>query len=267
MTESSTLATAYDRVGDLVGEHWGDDLHYGYWDEPDDDFRAATARLTREVVARLGTGPGQRVLDVGCGCGGPAVEIAATTGAEVVGVDVNPGALEVARHRARDAGVEHLVEFVLDDVLRASWPEPFDAVVAVESTPHFDLDALYPVLWRLSRPGGRLVVETPCTRRPLDAAARRRAAGFLDLLRAARIHRVDEHLTALRDAGFEPAEVEDITSNVRPSFSRLARVLAARRDDLTRRVGRVEADRVIALFTDWASVTEVGGAVLTAHRR
>ncbi|MGW5052597.1 SAM-dependent methyltransferase [Actinokineospora sp. NPDC004072] len=266
MTESSALATAYDRIGDLVGELWGHDLHYGYWDEPDDDFRAATARLTREVVARLGAGPGQRVLDVGCGCGGPAVEIAASTGAAVVGIDVNPGALAVARDRARDAGVEHLVEFMLDDVLQAQW-EPFDAVIAVESTPHFELDALYPVLRRLVRPGGRLVVETPCTRRPLDASARGRAAGFLELVQATAIHTVDEHLVALREAGFEPAAVEDITPHVRPSFTRLARVLADRRDDLASRVGPVEAERVIALFADWASVTEVGGAVLTAHRR
>lgn len=272
MTRSdfTDLATAYDHIGELVGEHWGDDLHYGYWDGPHDhaDFPTATARLTRMVVSLLGAGAGQRVLDVGCGRGGPAVAIATTTGAEVVGVDVNRGALEVARERARMAGVDHLVDFVLADVLHAPWPESsFDAVLAFESTPHFRLAELYPVLRRVLRPDGRLVVETPCANRPLDASARRRAAAFLELVRAADIHPLEEHLTALRDAGFGSVGVEDITSGVHPSFGRLAGALAAGREELVRRFGPEEADSVVALFSDWASVTDVGGVVLTARPR
>lgn len=272
MTRSdiTELATVYDHLAPLVAEYWCDDLHYGYWDGSDDhaDFRAATDRLTRLVVPRLRVGPGDRVLDVGCGHGRPAAMVAATTGASVVGIDLNPRALAAAEGHADRSGVGDLVDFALADALNPPCPEgSFDAALAFESTPHFQLAELYPALQRVLRPGGLLVVETPYTRYPLDDSARRRAAGFLEMVGATAIHSLDDHLSAWRDSGFEPVEFLDITPHVHPSFGRLAEVLRSGRDDLVLRYGEAEADRTIAIFADWATVTEVGGALLTARRR
>lgn len=55
-------------------------------------------------------GDGQRVLDVGCGTGALALR-AAAKGAWVKGIDVNPQMLEIARSRARQAKLEHQVEW------------------------------------------------------------------------------------------------------------------------------------------------------------
>ena len=57
-------------------------------------------RLTRYhdfFVERLR--PGERVLDVGCGIGSVAYDLAERYGATVVGIDVSTSALEVARAR------------------------------------------------------------------------------------------------------------------------------------------------------------------------
>ncbi|HWH33501.1 MAG TPA: methyltransferase domain-containing protein, partial [Egibacteraceae bacterium] len=61
------------------------------------------------VVARAGIGPGMAVLDVATGTGNAAL-LAAGAGADVTGVDFTPGLLEVARERARGAGLD--AEFV-----------------------------------------------------------------------------------------------------------------------------------------------------------
>jgi ubiquinone/menaquinone biosynthesis C-methylase UbiE len=55
--------------------------------------------IHRVVVERLDPQPGQRLLDVACGTGAVA-ELAAATGAEVVGVDIAPALIEQARDRA-----------------------------------------------------------------------------------------------------------------------------------------------------------------------
>jgi len=50
---------------------------------------------------------GRRLLDIGCGIGGPALEMARTYGAEVVGVDLEKPLVERARHDEVEPGSCH----------------------------------------------------------------------------------------------------------------------------------------------------------------
>lgn len=84
------------------------------WDAKDPaSLHQMSALLDREEQGR--PAPFGRALDVGCGTGGPSVELA-RRGWQVTGVDAVPQALRRARERAREAGVE--VEFVEADVTR-----------------------------------------------------------------------------------------------------------------------------------------------------
>lgn len=56
--------------------------------------------------------PGQRVLDVGCGVGGPAREIARFSDANVVGVNNNEFQVLRARQKTAAAGLQDKVSFV-----------------------------------------------------------------------------------------------------------------------------------------------------------
>jgi ubiquinone/menaquinone biosynthesis C-methylase UbiE len=78
----------------------------------DRGLRMLTLGMLDGVYDRLISfvGDGQRVLDVGCGTGALALR-AAAKGAWVKGIDVNPQMLEIARSRARQAKLEHRVEW------------------------------------------------------------------------------------------------------------------------------------------------------------
>ena len=69
--------------------------------------------------------PGSRVLDIGCGNGVVALEIAQKTGAKVTGIDSD--STKIAEAKQRDPG--SLVEFIVGDVLQNLPAGPYEAVI------------------------------------------------------------------------------------------------------------------------------------------
>lgn len=65
-----------------------------------------TRTLLRRIAQAIAAGPGQTIIDLGCGRGGPSLWVARETGASVVGIDISPVAIEHASQRAREFGVE-----------------------------------------------------------------------------------------------------------------------------------------------------------------
>jgi len=57
---------------------------------PFDHFNGRGVAATQELATQLALHSGERVLDIGCGIGGPARWFAAKFGAEVTGVDLTP---------------------------------------------------------------------------------------------------------------------------------------------------------------------------------
>jgi ubiquinone/menaquinone biosynthesis C-methylase UbiE len=109
-----------------------------------------------KVVAAAELESGQRVLDVACGTGALAIEAAVATspGGTVVGIDVNPGMLAVARRKAPDL---QWAEASADRLPFAT--ESFDAALSQFGLMFFaDKPAAIAEMWRVIRPGGRLVV-------------------------------------------------------------------------------------------------------------
>ncbi|MCA1959974.1 MAG: methyltransferase domain-containing protein [Desulfomonile sp.] len=78
--------------------------------------------------------PGERVLDVGCGIGALAFDIAQRSGASVVGVDLQEKHLAIAKERFSHPNVSYL----LADVVRNPPEGPFDVVVLSNVLEHID---------------------------------------------------------------------------------------------------------------------------------
>ncbi len=84
----------------------------------------------RRFLIDAGISAGMKVLDLGCGPGDVAflaADLVGETGS-VVGIDMNPAVVSVARSRAADAGRTN-VSFVEGDCRSASLPDDFDAVI------------------------------------------------------------------------------------------------------------------------------------------
>lgn len=88
-------------------------------------FDAVFAPVTAELLRVADLGPGQRVLDVGCGSG-TLLEAGVAAGAGMVGVDISEAMVEAARRRAPAATVL-LADAQTTDLLDAG---PFDQVVS-----------------------------------------------------------------------------------------------------------------------------------------
>jgi demethylmenaquinone methyltransferase/2-methoxy-6-polyprenyl-1,4-benzoquinol methylase len=106
---------------------------------------------------------GARVLDVGCGTGALAAQLA-EKGACVTGIDIAPQMLSQAATRidARDlAGKVQLLELGAVDLDSEFGDESFDAVVSTLVFSELSDDEITYVLdqcWRLLRPGGRMLI-------------------------------------------------------------------------------------------------------------
>ena len=111
------------------------------------------------AMDRAGIAAGERVLDVGCGCGNTTIEIAQRFGptGRAVGIDVSAVMLGQARQLARDTGMDQ-VHFELADAQTHTFPPAsFDAVYSRFGVMFFaHPDAAFANLCRAVRPGGRL---------------------------------------------------------------------------------------------------------------
>jgi 2-polyprenyl-6-hydroxyphenyl methylase/3-demethylubiquinone-9 3-methyltransferase len=132
------------------------------WWDPDGEFRPLhdlnPARLDY-IEARAGLG-GRRVLDIGCG-GGLLAEGMARRGARVTGIDLSPGALEVARLHALEGGVAIDYRQVATEELADTDHGTFDLVTCLEMLEHVpDPGQVIQAIARLVRPGGDVVCST-----------------------------------------------------------------------------------------------------------
>jgi SAM-dependent methyltransferase len=130
-----------------------------------DDFPAEFAHIgfltlgeAQRLLALLAPGPGEVVVDVACGTGGPGLWIAQQTGASLIGVDPSPAGLAGARQRAAQTGLGARSRFEQGSFENTQRPGgSADVVMSIEAFQYApDKRAgLEEFAWIL-RPGGRL---------------------------------------------------------------------------------------------------------------
>jgi len=110
---------------------------------------------------------GARILDAGCGTGALAVE-AARRGAHVVGIDLSPTLVNLARERL-PAELAGQIDLRSGDMLDPSLGH-FDHVVAMDSIIHYEIDDAVDALAQLAQRTSGSIVFTFAPRTPLLAA-------------------------------------------------------------------------------------------------
>lgn len=211
-------------------ERWHpEDIHFGLWGPPDDtrDHFAAVKRMTEVLVAPASIGDGEFVVDAGCGVGGAAIDVAASTGARVLGLTISPVQVEIATRRALDAGVADQARFEKADCSDALPCDDasVDAVLTIEAACHFaDKRRFLAECRRVLKPGGRLVGSDWMQ---ADACKDETATALLDPVCAAwRLAGLESPAAwkgMLEEAGFRVDDCEDLGAAVQPNIRFLAR--------------------------------------------
>jgi ubiquinone/menaquinone biosynthesis C-methylase UbiE len=155
--------------------------------------------------------PGDAVLDVGCGTGTLAMEVARRVGraGRVAGVD--PGTEQIARARAKAARRNMPIEFQIGVIEQLAFPDQtFDVVFSTLMMHHLPTPLKRQGLAEIARvlkPGGRLVIADFKRKQERTGQAARFHAGGSSM----------QDLAALvKEAGFEHLEIEEMRP---PRFS------------------------------------------------
>ena len=115
-------------------------------------------RVASELLETAGVTPGSRLLDLGCGRGGPSLALATGADLDVVGVDLVPYNLAVARSHA--AGRERSPAYVTGDATRLPFVDgTFPAIAAIDAVVYMpDKRAVFEEVARVLEPGGVCIV-------------------------------------------------------------------------------------------------------------
>jgi SAM-dependent methyltransferase len=202
---------------------YGDDVGQSGW---------VTADEIERFAEWLELNAGSRLLDVGCGSGGPALRLAAATEADVLGVDVLEEGIATATRLAEERELADRARFVqVDATGRLPFPDAsFDAVISIDVMCHLPnrLDILRE--WhRVTRPGARILYTDPTivTGLVTDAEIADRSAIGIYVFSTASLNE-----TLLSGAGFEVSRCEDLTKNMAAMAGRWHDARERFRDDL-----------------------------------
>ena len=214
--------TYYDLVTDFFEYGWGRSFHFAPR-AANESFAASIARHEHYIAHRLRLGPGMSAVDLGCGVGGPLIEIARFSGARIVGVNNNALQLERAAGRSAAAGLGPLADWIECDFMQVDAPDAsFDAAYSIEASccaP--DKAGIYGEALRLLRPGGCFAAYEYCLTDRFDAdnPDHRRLKADMEYAGAlpdiAQFQDVDD---ALREVGFELMETADLAAEAPPGI-------------------------------------------------
>lgn len=113
----------------------------------------------RKMCKDLDIRKGDKVLDVGCGRGRVANHVAAHTGANLTGINIDPGQLESARRFALGNGLSQQCQFKMADINELPLPFADNSLDAVYQIQVFslskDLEKLFKDIYRILKPGAK----------------------------------------------------------------------------------------------------------------
>lgn len=153
----------------LVGskDNWG--MHYGFWDEKTANMDQAIKNENQYVMDKLGLKPEDKILDAGCGVGGPAIYLSKKHAVNITAITLAEEQVKRGLKYAEGNGVGSKICFMTMDYHKTDFKDDtFDKIYSIESA-----DAANPVqdyikeMLRISRPGGQLLILDAFLSKPL----------------------------------------------------------------------------------------------------
>jgi len=203
----------YNLASDFYEYGWGDSFHFGNR-QRHEGHEVAIRNSQNFVSQKLRVKDMDRVLDMGCGIGGPLRGVVRATGANVTGLTINQHQINRAYEITRSLPdwIQKRSHFVKQDYLKIQGMEleAYDAAFYMESSLHCEnRTKTFSEVYKLLKPGGRLVAMEYVTLpgwNPNDAEHKELMRQHLYGNGAAKTPSIEEDLEMFRAAGFEVRE-------------------------------------------------------------
>ena len=248
----------YDGPADEIYRSiWGDNVHLGV-PCSDDCTHPEAMEHTNEIMAgAVPLGPGVRVLDLGCGYGSTARYLAATFGCSVIGTNISQKELELARERAGESGLDHLLSFEYGDFHDLGYSDAtFDVVWSQEAFLHAaDKNAVLAECRRVLKPGGSLAFTDILVRRDTPDADRER---IYDRVKSPDMWDFEDYRVALSRLDLPVYREEDWSQHVARSYAWVRDRLQENQEALMPRVGADTIDRTLQALSFWVDSANAG---------
>jgi cyclopropane-fatty-acyl-phospholipid synthase len=243
--DRSSVRHHYDLSNDFYRLVLGPSMVYScaYFSGEDQSLEQAQEQKLDLICRKLRLGPGERLLDVGCGWGSLVLHAAANYDVEAVGVTLSEPQAAFARRRARERGLSSRVEIRVADYRELS-DGPFDKIASVGMYEHVgraEVPHYVAVISQLLRPGG-LFLNHGIARlysEQLDSETFISRYVFPD----GELHPITELISALQPNGLELRDTESLREHYPLTLRRWAANLVAHRPEAEALVG---AERVRA---------------------
>ena len=130
------VAHHYDIDENLYKLFLDKDMQYScaYFHNENIGLEQAQKDKKQHIINKLQINQNMNVLDIGCGWGGMAIEIAKSTGAKVKGITLSENQFKTASERAHKEGLSEKVTFALQDYRKEK--ESFDRIVSIGMFEH-----------------------------------------------------------------------------------------------------------------------------------
>ena len=264
---ASTQAYYDGPADEIYRTVWGDNIHLGV---PCSDKcpHPEAMEHTNEIMANaVPLGPGVRVLDLGCGYGSSPRYLAANFGCSVTGTNISERELDVARSRATESGLDHLLSFEYGDFHRLQYPDDsFDVVWSQEAFLHAaDKAEVLSECRRVLRPGGTLIFSDILVRQDTSNEDR---AKIYDRVQSPDMWDLEDYQLALSALGYRISREEDWSQFVARSYAWVRDQLEEVRETLTPRIGADTINRTkeaLSFWVDSANSGKIGWALFVAQ--
>ncbi|MEM7406339.1 MAG: methyltransferase domain-containing protein [Pseudomonadota bacterium] len=219
---AEAIKTNYNQTGVAIMQAMYSDEYLSLGGTASTDALAAAAGINAE----------HKVLDIGCGVGGPARRLAASLGCHVTGIDLVASSIDIAREQAERRGLEALTRFEVADATSLPFDAGvFDIVVGQDAWCHVpDKHALLGECARVLCPGGK-VAFTDWLRLDDDIDEAMEIALEAALSKSAATHQ--EYLDILAARGFEDIATLDLSETFATAYEQICASLNARRVELS----------------------------------
>jgi cyclopropane fatty-acyl-phospholipid synthase-like methyltransferase len=214
----------YNEITDGWRFIFGENFHLGYFRTPDETLDQATINLIDLLAGKGPISTSARVLDVGCGIGGPAFYLHEKYQCDITGITISERGAELAQKSNLEKGCSQKVRFEVADILGDFFPKERFDIIWIMEVAHLiqDKPKLFERCRKLLKDGGTLLLCDMITEREFSAFdILRHGKAIATMERTfgkAKTETLAYYRQALEHAGFCNIETLDVSQNIYPTM-------------------------------------------------